>query len=138
MSKVFDRTARRVHVRDFVAYIFISFAVVAAIVVAALEGVSESRFMKWYCMVLFTAAVFGQFLLKSKDLWKKKPFWIVYAAGFTIHLLLCAWLFHLGGLISGIQWLLLALGEIFILVILRNLMFGPKPTRPNTRIDSPR
>jgi hypothetical protein len=101
-----------------------------AVIVAALRGVPASQIMYWVWMVLCTSAVFGQFLLKSNALWKKKSFWIVCTAGFAIHLLVCTLLFHLERPISGIQWLLLAVVEIIILVILRNLMFGPKPIGP--------
>jgi len=132
MSKVFSRTARRGRVRDFVAYIFISLAAIMAVVLAALRGVPAPRIMNWVWMVLSTAAVFGQFILVSKHFWKRTPFWILSGASFTTHLLFCAWLFHLEGEVSGIQWLLLAIVEIIILVILRNLMFGSKPTRSNT------
>ncbi len=112
-------------VRDFISYIFISFAAVMAVIVAALRGVPQSQIMYWVWMVLFTAAVFWQFVLKSKNLWKKKSFWIVCTLGFAIHLLVCTLLFHSGRQISGMQWVLLALVEVFILVIVRNRMFGP-------------
>jgi hypothetical protein len=125
-----NRTASHSRISDFIAYICISLAVVATIVVSALKGVSESQFMKWYSMALLTIAVFGQFIYVSKYFWKKKPFWILYGASFIAHMIFCTWWFYLGREISGIRWLLLALVEILILVNLRNRIFGPKPTRP--------
>ncbi len=129
MIKEYSRAAGHRRVSDFISYTLISFAAITPVVVAALRGVPESQIMYWVWMVLVTAAVFGQFIFVNKHFWKRKPFWTLCAAGLSIHLLVCTLLFHSGRPISGIQWLMLAAVEIFILVIFRNLMFGPKSIR---------
>ena len=130
MSKISNPTISRREVRDFVAYVLISLAFVIVIVVAALEGIPETRIMNWSGLVLTSAGVFGQFVLVSRHFWKKRTFWILLAASFTTHLLFCVWLFYLEGEVSGRQWLLISLVEVVILAGLRTLMFGPKPPSP--------
>jgi hypothetical protein len=116
-------------IRDFISYTLISLAAITLVIVAALRGVPEPQIMYWVWTVLVTAGVFGQFIFVNKHFWKRKPFWTLCAAGLAVHLLVCILLLHLGRPISGIQWLLLAAIEIFILVISRNLMLGPKSIR---------
>jgi hypothetical protein len=116
-------------IRDFISYTLISLAAITLVIVAALKGVPEPQIMYWVWTVLVTAGVFGQFIFVNKHFWKRKPFWTLCAAGLAVHLLVCILLLHLGRPISGIQWLLLAAIEIFILVISRNLMLGPKSIR---------
>jgi hypothetical protein len=126
MMKKYSHVGSHRRVRDFISYTLISVAAITPVIAAALRGVPESQIMYWVWMVLVTAAVFGQFILVNKHFWKRKPFWTLCAAGLATHLLVCILLLHLGRPISGIQWLLLAAVEIFILVIFRNLMFGAK------------
>jgi hypothetical protein len=126
MIKKNSRVGGHRRVRDFISYTLISFVAIAPVIVAALRGVPESQIMYWVWMVLVTAAVFGQFIFVNKHFWKRKPFWTLCAASLAIHLLVCILLLHFDRPVSGIQWLLLAAIEILILVIFRNLMFGPK------------
>jgi hypothetical protein len=116
--------------RDLNLYILISIVAVGAIVLAAVENVSEQRFLNSYGLAIFTVCVFGQFVLTSKYLWRRRLFWILCAIGLTAHLLLCAWLFHAAGELSGKQWLLLAFAEIVVLVYSRKFVFGSNPPRP--------
>jgi hypothetical protein len=127
---MYSSTNRRRRFLDLIIYLMVSVAVGGSVVVAAIEGVPKARIMNWYGFALFTACVFGQFVRVSRQFWRKGAFWIVCAASLASHLLCCVWLIHLEGEISGKQWLLLALVEVFILVNLRSFLFGPKPSSP--------
>jgi len=114
---------------DFIAYVLISIVAVAAIIFAAIKTVSDQRFLNYSGLAIFTVCVFGQFVLTSKYVWKRRRFWVLLVIAFIAHLVLCAWLFQVEGTLSGEQWLVLALAEIFVLVYSRKLAFGSNPPR---------
>jgi hypothetical protein len=115
--------------RDFIAYVLISIVAVAVIIFGAIKTVSDQRFLNYTGLAIFTVCVFGQFILTSKYVWTRRLFWALCATAFIAHLVLCAWLFHIEGTLSGEQWLVLAFAEIFVLVYSRKFAFGSNPPR---------
>ena len=69
-------------VSDYLIYIGIGIVVLAAIVIAAESGVSKDEFSLWYGFMMFSAFLFGQFILTSRRYWKLRPFrmWTSIAA----------------------------------------------------------
>lgn len=130
MSKLYSPASRSHRLRDFAVYMSISLLVVASLVAAALNGISTLRIMNTYGFLLFTAAVFAQFILLNKILWQRTSFWLLCLSSFMIHVALCVWLLRTKGEISGKQWLAFSLVEIVSLVGIRRFMFGAKASRP--------
>jgi len=109
--------------RDFGVYVLVSVVCVGSIIVAAMEGVPERKFMPWFGFALFTLFLFGQFILKSRRLWKKKSFWLATGLFFLVHVITFTKVVHAGWEIPGGEWVLLVLVEMAILIIFRRLAF---------------
>lgn len=111
----------RNRLRDFGVYVLVGVVCVGSIIVAATEGIPEQKFMPWFAFALFTLFIFGQFILKSKRVWKKQSFWLVTGLFFLVHVLTFTKLVHACLQIRGAEWVLLVLAEMAILIIFRRL-----------------
>jgi len=72
--------------RDWLAYIAISVALVVGIVLVAIYGPKKSPIdWKWICFALNTAFVFGYILKFVRPLWVKPRLWLVIAILVLLH-----------------------------------------------------
>lgn len=73
-------------VRDWLAYIVISVALVVAIVIYAAYGPRRSLVdAKWVAFAINTAFVFGYTLKVVRPLWKKRRLWLVLSGFILLH-----------------------------------------------------
>jgi hypothetical protein len=105
--------------RNFLIYVAPTLVLTAGLIVAALSGVSKSKIMNGCGLVLFTSCIFGTFLMEGRPVWHKKRFWALAFVGLLVHTCVCIWLFRGGLLIPGKIWVLVAIAELFGLIIVR-------------------
>ncbi len=112
----------RARLRDFIWYVTISVVIVLAVVVAAICGLPEAEIMKWFGFVVFTLFLFGQFILSSREQWKRRAFWVITTTCFFIHTFAITSALLAGWQVAGFTWLMLVLAEAAFLILLRRLM----------------
>jgi hypothetical protein len=110
--------------RDLGVYILVTLIFVSVIVVAAMKRVPEQKFFAWLEFVCLTLFLFGQFILKSKRVWKRRSFWFVTGTFFLVHVITLAKVLHAGRQISGGAWLLLVIAEMAVLMVFRKSTYG--------------
>ncbi len=71
--------------RDYLLYILIGCVVAAGAIWAAESGVNSGQFMRWFGLTVFTAILFGAYLVDSRSLFRRKAFWLVTAMMLAIH-----------------------------------------------------
>ncbi len=109
--------------KDFAAYVLISLIFLGSVIIAAVKGVPDQVFKPWFGFTLFTLFLFGQFVFRSRRLWKRRSFWLFLGAFFIAHVLTVVKLMHTVQNISGQWFVLLTLVEMIILLLLRRLLF---------------
>ena len=109
--------------RDFSIYILVGIICIGSLVTAAIEGVSEQKFMSWFGFAFFTLLLFGQFILKSKRVWERRSFWLVTVFFLLVHVTTFTKLLHAGRQISGGEWLLLVVVEMAVLIMFRRSVY---------------
>jgi len=86
-----EPTNNRSHrIRDYVLYFAISFAVCGVTIFLGLSHIEHDKFAKWACAIGFTAVTFGMVIEQSKQLWRRKPFWLITASLLVLHCLAIA------------------------------------------------
>ncbi|MDQ2926514.1 MAG: hypothetical protein M3R43_13310, partial [Acidobacteriota bacterium] len=105
-------------------YVLVSVICIGTIITAAMEGISEQKFMPWFGFAVFTLFLFGQFILKSRRMWERKSFWLVTGLFFLGHMITFTKLLHAGRQVSGGEWMLLVLIEMAVLIIFRRSVYG--------------
>jgi hypothetical protein len=112
----------RTRLHDLVWYVVISIVIILPVVVAAIYDLPEEQIMKWFGFVVFTMYLFGQFILKSRDQWKTRAFWVITGSCFLIHTTVITRALLTGWQVTGFTWLMLILAEAAFLILLRRLM----------------
>lgn len=124
MSRMANRSSQRSVYKELPIYIVGALVFSGILVGFSLTSIPETQIMKWFGVILFSSFVFGQFLYGSRVMLHRKRLWIVFALAFTIHVLLCVWLFQKYGEIDGPKWFLLAVVEVGVLAVIRRVLFG--------------
>jgi hypothetical protein len=110
----------RSRIRDYIIYIGIGLIVVLSAVAAAELGVPRTSFMRWYAFSLFSLFLFGQFVLNSKVLWKKRKFWTWTGLAALTHSALFVAVINSGRTIALGVWIICVLIEMALLIGLRS------------------
>src|ERR1700745_672495 len=109
--------------RDYGLYALISLGIIAGVVAAAELKVPRNTFERWFGGAMFSAFLFGQFLENSRQLWKKRLFWVCTGVRLLAHCVVLRALFLRGTLPrSSGSWVLLVCVEGFILICFRAML----------------
>ena len=125
-----EPTNNRSHrIRDFVLYIAISFAVVAAMLFVGLSHGDHDKYMKWVFFTFYTSVVFGFVIEQSRALWKLRSFWLLTGLFLLLHCITLAVILAHTQQLKAISFVP---GFVEIVFLLRSTqwLIRPTPTPP--------
>jgi len=91
--------------RDYVLYLAMSFAVVAAIFAIGYSRVDLDKAKKWAFALFYTSFVFGFVIEQSRMLWKLRSFWLLTGLLLLLHCIALAMILATTQHMRAISWI---------------------------------